>query len=43
MKITIQRNELINRLSQVSKALNTKPAVPILEGVLIQTDGRLTL
>lgn len=43
MKITIQRNELINRLSQVSKALNTKPAVPILEGVLIQADGRLTL
>lgn len=43
MKITIQRNELINRLSQVSKAINTKPAVPILEGVLIQADGRLTL
>lgn len=43
MKITIQRSTLLERLSQVIKALNTKPAMPILEGVLIQAHGELTL
>lgn len=43
MKITIQRSLLFERLSQVIKALNSKTAIPILEGVLIQAHGELTL
>lgn len=43
MKITIQRSLLFERLSQVIKALNSKTAIPILEGVLIQSNGELSL
>lgn len=43
MKITIERAILLERLTQVVKAIDSKCQVPILEGVLIESNGVLTL
>lgn len=43
MKITIERSILLERLAQVVKAIPSKAGIPILEGVLIESNGVLTL
>lgn len=43
MKITIERSILLERLAQVVKAIDSKCTVPILEGVLIESNMVLTL
>lgn len=43
MKITIQRSALVERLQQVTKAVSPKLVLPILEGVLIETNEELTI
>lgn len=43
MKITIERAILLERLAQVVKAVPSKAGIPILEGVLIESNGVLTL
>lgn len=43
MKITIERNVLLERLSQVAKAADTKNNIPILGGILFQSNGELSL
>lgn len=43
MKIKIQRSTLLDALSQVNKAIDSKTTIPILEGVLFTAGGELTL
>jgi len=43
MKITLQRSAFIERLQHVTKAVASKITLPILEGVLIESAGGLTL
>jgi DNA polymerase III subunit beta len=43
MKITIERSTLVERLQHVTKANTSKTALPILEGVLIESNAELTL
>lgn len=43
MKITIERSTLLERLAQVTKAVESRNTIPILEGVHFRSDAELTL
>lgn len=43
MKITIDRSTLLEALNQLVKVVPSKPTIPILDGVLIESNGVLTL